>query len=300
MERLRRPLGYAVVLATLPYLALKLHWISGGTAGMADPAYFAVPEYRIGNLVTVGMDTLVAALGLALTHRWGLRIPAWLLVFPMWVATGFLAPIAVGTVFPTGASEPSAQPEPLHGWVFTLVYAGFAVQGVLLLTAFVWYATTRWRDLFDDCGDAAPAGPTRQLQRLVGLAGGGLAGLVGVLQIAWAAGLTAGLPAHLVAGTGGTTTPFGLYGGFALAAALGLAMLLTGTPRLRPRTPVALAWTGSGAMFAWGAWHLATMAALPALAAPVLQLVTTVQVLGGALVAVVAAFHLAEREYRHH
>ncbi|NEE28586.1 hypothetical protein G3M53_24405, partial [Streptomyces sp. SID7982] len=81
-------------------------------------------------------------LALLLTRPWGLRVPAWLLVLPMWVASGLLLPIM--TAFPVqlvvrllgggggrpvgeGSSEPFLDP-----WVFGVVYGGFIVQGVAL------------------------------------------------------------------------------------------------------------------------------------------------------------------------
>jgi hypothetical protein len=77
-RRLRLAVGYAAVAATLPYLTLKALWVSGGTIGMADPAFFADPAYLAGNLVTMGMDAVVVLLALAFTLAGGSACrPGW-------------------------------------------------------------------------------------------------------------------------------------------------------------------------------------------------------------------------------
>src|SRR5437899_1965486 len=60
---LRRGLSAVAVSATLPYLTLKLLWLSGSTVGITDPAQADDPILWTLNLVTFGMDA--AALLLA-------------------------------------------------------------------------------------------------------------------------------------------------------------------------------------------------------------------------------------------
>ena len=94
----------------------------------------------VANSVTVLMDAAVIVLALLLTRPWGLRVPAWLLALPVWVATGLLAPIMAG--FPVQlavdalggpANTTAADGEPfLDVWVFGVVYTGFIVQGLTL------------------------------------------------------------------------------------------------------------------------------------------------------------------------
>jgi hypothetical protein len=76
-------------------------------------------------------------------------VPAVLVLIPVWVGTGLLAPIALGVPLGLAAQAiAGGSPVPahngLHGWVYAVVYGGFAVQAVCLLTAFALYARDRW------------------------------------------------------------------------------------------------------------------------------------------------------------
>src|SRR5262245_61189190 len=90
-------IGYAAIAFMLPYLALKVAWIVGVPIGITRESVLAEPRMLVVNVLTFGMDTVAILLALTFTHNWGLRVPRWPVVFPMWVATGFLAPIAVAT-----------------------------------------------------------------------------------------------------------------------------------------------------------------------------------------------------------
>ena len=134
---LHRAVGWAAVAGTLPYLTLKALWLARVDAGLPDPAMLTDSTMIAMNGITAAMDALVIALALALTHRWGYRLPAWLLLLPVWVGTGFLVPIAVvnlpATVFLLGAGSTVADGS-LAPWVGPLVYGGFA-----------WPCSTCWR-----------------------------------------------------------------------------------------------------------------------------------------------------------
>ncbi|GAB3953830.1 hypothetical protein GCM10029976_094780 [Kribbella albertanoniae] len=287
------------MVATVPYLAMKVSWVTGGSIGMNDPAYFDTRTYQIGNLVTIGMDAVAVAVAAALTFRWGRRIPAWLVLFPIWVATGFLAPIAVLTLLPSASSSDTTQAvEPLANWVFTLVYAGFAVQGVLLMTAFVLAAVTRWPSVFRQRLATAPRSTAQTLLLLLTAAGALLATVVAGLQWAWAFGVQTGLPDQLLKddNVAARLSYFGGYGVFTLTGIVGVILLVVRKPAgTRLWIPLAATWLGSSAMFAWGSWQLATMTAQAELAAPGYQLITFLQVLAGVLMAIVAAFVMNER-----
>jgi hypothetical protein len=159
-----RTLGWLAAAGTLPYVVLKVLWLTGSTTGTSDPAFLADPTIHAMNVVTLGMDVVVVALALALTHRWGERLPAWLVLLPMWVGTGFLVPMAVsimpGTVAAIALSD--AGTGPLLPWVQPMVYGGFAWQGVFLCAAFVVHARTRWGAVVTD-----PAPPSRALLPLL-------------------------------------------------------------------------------------------------------------------------------------
>jgi hypothetical protein len=89
--RARFFIGYGAIACALPYLALKLVWLAGGQLGVADAAMMRDPSMVALNALTAFMDLVGIAIALAFTHQWGLRIPAWLVLPPMWVATGLLS-----------------------------------------------------------------------------------------------------------------------------------------------------------------------------------------------------------------
>jgi len=126
---LHRAVGWAAVAGTLPYLTIKALWLARVDAGLPDPAMLTDSTMIAMNGITAAMDALVIALAMALTHRWGYRLPAWLLLLPVWVGTGFLVPIAVvnlpATVFLLGPGSTVADGS-LAPWVGPLVYGGFA------------------------------------------------------------------------------------------------------------------------------------------------------------------------------
>ncbi len=142
----------ATVLACAPYLALKIAWLAGSSVGIRSGAAGAEmhdERYVVGNLVTGGMELVAIGLLLALTFPWGRRVPGWVLAVPVWVAAGLLAPIALG--LPVGlvlqavaGGAPSSGDDGLEGWVYAVVYGGFVLQAVGVLTAFGWHARERW------------------------------------------------------------------------------------------------------------------------------------------------------------
>lgn len=45
---IRLVVGYGAVVATIPYLTLKVVWLSGGTVGLANPEFFSDhPAYTL-------------------------------------------------------------------------------------------------------------------------------------------------------------------------------------------------------------------------------------------------------------
>lgn len=195
--RLRLAVGLGAAAATVPYLALKGAWVAGSTVGMADPGFFRTSTYFVANLVSFRLDAVAVGVALALTFSWGRRLPGWLVLFPMWVATGLLGTIAV--LLPVAAPLATATPaggageDPLESWVYLLVYAGFAAQGLLLLAAFVLYARQCWPQVFQLRLDQVRTRESRSLPALLAAAGCALAALVGVLNLA-------GLRCHCGAG----------------------------------------------------------------------------------------------------
>ncbi|ANN21378.1 hypothetical protein SD37_41270 [Amycolatopsis orientalis] len=227
---------YAAILGTLPYLTLKASWVTGGSLGLRDPSFVDSDLMLFANLLTGGMDVVAVVLALAFTYSWGRRIAAPLVLFPIWIGTGLLAPIVLDLpVIVADLMKPQPAGTPLENWVWAVVYGGFAWQGVLLLTAFVLYARDRW--WFVVTGTVRPG--------TIGVAGG------------------LGITAALVTAIGHTIWAFGSGGMsargqdivialLALLAAVALATVSRG--RFWPR--LVLVWTGAGAMAGSGAWGL--------------------------------------------
>ncbi|MDX3540674.1 hypothetical protein PV721_41590 [Streptomyces sp. MB09-01] len=267
----RRILVAVAIAATMPYLALKTAWLSGSRIGIPDGSVLLEPGpfFTAANSVTLAMDASVILLVLMLTRPWGMRVPAWLLAVPVFVATGLLTPII--TAFPGQlliralgfGADPAAEAarEPfLDPWVFNVVYGGFTVQGLALAGLFVPYARERWGRLWRGVRVAAPSDGVRgRLPSSTGVAAAAAAAaglVVAAVYVYWAFGGTAGLgAAEAAAHSAETGVVSAVHGMCALAAGAG-ALLLARGGGLRVRGPLALAWVGAGATLTWGAWVL--------------------------------------------
>ncbi|MEU3462175.1 hypothetical protein ABZ721_19845 [Streptomyces sp. NPDC006733] len=307
----RRVLRAVAVAACVPYLTLKIAWLSGSTVGIPpgsslrdllhDPAFYAV------NVLTVVMDVAVVVLAVALTRPWGRRLPAWPLVLPGWIATGLIAPILVGFPLVTavslltgGRSTPAADPW-LDEWVFGVVYTGFGVQGLALGTLFTLYAKDRWGALLRGSVADLAASPTRPVLRITAVAAAVAALLPVVLHTVWACGGSVGLSAARAAEhTGGTAVVEADTAAFTALAAVGILLAAFGRGTIRLAVPLALGWTGGAATAAWGGWMLMAGAVAPdstgdPATSPLMDLTYAVQMLLGMLVLVAGAHLLAER-----
>ncbi|MEU3833705.1 hypothetical protein [Streptomyces microflavus] len=93
--RVRTVARVLAIVSCVPYVGLKAAWMAGSRVGIPDgsPLLDGGALLVVGNGVTVLMDACVVVLALLLTRPWGLRVPAWLLVVPMWVASGLLLPV---------------------------------------------------------------------------------------------------------------------------------------------------------------------------------------------------------------
>jgi hypothetical protein len=195
----------------------------------------------VGNVITFALDAVVVVLAFALTSRRGDRLPAWLVLLPMWVGTGFLVPMAVSIMPATLLDRitASAAPSAFEPWLQPLVYGGFAWQGVFLCAAFGAHAVRRWSGPVTAVEPPAP-------------------GLVPFLRVVTAGGcVMAGASAllHLVVGlAAGSAVALGVEAvnaALAIAGAAGVAALVRTRPVSR-WAAAAAAWTGSAAMFSWG------------------------------------------------
>ncbi|MFE0192862.1 hypothetical protein [Streptomyces sp. NPDC058989] len=253
-------LGRTAVLACAPYLTLKLLWVLGFDIGVVDPDRFGRAVWIAANAFTFLLDTIAAAVAHTLTRPTGRRAPAWLLLLPLWTASGLLVPLITGVVggslagLVTGARNPMGSDDLIAPWVFGVVYGGFLVEGVTLLGAFAVYAHQRWGGLLRaPLGGLADTG-TRTVQRIFLAPAAVLLAALGSVHVLWGAGSTLGVDAAEAAGTVISSASDWSQGLLLLLAAAGLLLLLLPrlTPGLRVRWPLAAVWTGGGTAFACG------------------------------------------------
>ncbi|GAA4046027.1 hypothetical protein [Streptomyces shaanxiensis] len=307
-SRARRALRAVAIVSCVPYLSLKIAWIAGSRVGIPDNS--SLLEHRasvaVANSVTVLMDAAVIVLALVLTRPWGLRVPAWLLALPAWVATGLLAPIMAG--FPLQlavdalggtAQTPVGSDEPfLDAWVFGVVYTGFIVQGLTLGALFVLYARDRWGRLWEGRVWELPVGVIGAAQRAVAVAAAVLALLPLAAHLVWACGGTAGLDeSHVADRNSGFYVMEALSAVFlALAVTGGLLLAFRRGRTLPVRLPLALAWVGSAALVCWAGWlSLAPLTDVGGSPTPLMNLAYAGQMMVGILVACLGVHFLAER-----
>ncbi|MFE0250498.1 hypothetical protein [Streptomyces sp. NPDC059010] len=308
LGRPRRLLRAVAVVSCVPYLSLKIAWLAGSRLGIPDGS--SLLEHRgsmaVANGVTVVMDGAVIVLALVLTRPWGLRVPAWLLGLPAWVATGLLAPIMAG--FPLQllvnalggtAGTGGGDREPfLDDWVFGVVYTGFIVQGLALGALFVLYARDRWGRLWEGRVWELPVGVIGAAQRAVAAAAAALALPPLTTHVLWACGGTAGLGEPLAADrTSGFHVMEALSAVFLATAVTGGLLLAFRRGRALPvKLPLALVWVGSAATVCWAGWlSLAPLTDLGDGPTPLMNLTYAGQMIVGILVACLGVHFLAER-----
>lgn len=306
--RLRLGVCAVTVAACVPYLAIKAAWLSGSTVGWNDPEAAKESALYVGNAITMGMDAVAVLVVLAFTFRWGLRIPAWLVLTPMWIGAGLLAPIAlavplgslVQTLFTSEPLTPSDSA--IQDWVFGVVYAGFTLQGLGLLTAFVLYARERWPDVFAVRTKEVAKGATHALQVLLARTAGVFAAVFAAVQFFWAFGGTAGISAEGLDHRGAVQQMVdGVMGLLALAGAVALLAIVQRSGRpARFAVPLAGAWVGAGATFAWSLYGLITNLSQPEFLASdstsALNLTILCGLLAGLLMGVTGSVLLVERD----
>ena len=298
-DRLRQVACWGAAAATLPYLALKVAWLTGSEIGMADPTVLADPAYLVANAITLLLDACVVLLAFALTDDVARRLPTCLLVPPLWVATGLLGPIVallpVTLTLIDGRARGASQ-DALESWVYAVVYLGFTVQGLLIGVAFALYAVRRWPAVLRGRLGAGPVSPLLPVQRFLAGGLGALAAVVAVLNLAYAWGMRAGLQGLADRQSTIDRVTLGVYACFALLVVVGLPTLVVRRPARWPAwLPLALTWLGSGAMTGWGLYFLAISARDPSLTGPGLTVLAAVKTTAGAAAAVLGTLVVAER-----
>jgi hypothetical protein len=311
--RTRRILRAVAVVSCVPYLALKAAWVAGSHVGIPEGSSLLDDRFTMAviNGLSILLDSAVIVLALVLTRPWGLRVPAWLLAFPVWVATGLLAPIMAGfpaqlvvRAFGGGGASSAGREAFLDEWVFAVVYTGFIAQGLALGGLFVLYARGRWGHLWRGRVWDLPVGAVGPAHRALAVAAAVLALLPLTLHALWACGVSAGLSEGRAADRGGEFYVLeALYVVFLLAAVAGAVLLAFRRGRALPvSVPLSLVWVGSGAVACWGGWlSLASLGGPADLAdrlTPLMNLAYAGQMLVGLLVAAIGVYHFAERSAR--
>ncbi|MQS04433.1 hypothetical protein FNX44_021675, partial [Streptomyces sp. OF1] len=155
--RARVALCAVAILACVPYLLIKTAWLSGSRVGIPEGSVLTdgTTTLHVLNAVTLALDICVVVLALALVLPFGRRLPGWLLLLPLWAATGLLTPLVLVVPLVTvlgglgprpSAAEEAAAPPFLDGWVAPLVYGGFTVQALALGALFRHLPSSRLAD----------------------------------------------------------------------------------------------------------------------------------------------------------
>src|SRR4051812_33528330 len=95
--RLGMTAAWISAAACLPYLFLKVVWTLDQPVGVTDSAQLHSNESVAGNAVMAMIQLVAVVLVLALVRPWGRRAPTWLLLLPVWVGTGLLFQVMVGS-----------------------------------------------------------------------------------------------------------------------------------------------------------------------------------------------------------
>jgi hypothetical protein len=258
--RLGTVAAWISAIACLPYLFLKVVWTFDVPIGLTDRTQLHSNEWVAGNAAMAAVQLLAVVLVLALVRPWSRRVPTWLLLFPVWVGTGLLFQISVGAALlalsSTASQDSSMDTGGIQVWVYQVVYAAFAVQGVALAVAFACHVRARWGQVLGErTGDVLArrtAGTRPWTETHLRQAAGLLAALtvaVGLVCAYWAAGGSIGLSDARVHDTFGMQAS--RVAGAAVAAAGLLAVAGSWGRRVRFWLPAALLWVGSGALVAF-------------------------------------------------
>jgi hypothetical protein len=247
---------------SLPYLFLKVVWTLDIPIGISDRSLLDDGGWVAANALMAAVQVIALVVVLVLVRPVGRRLPAWLLLFPVWVGTGLLFEVAVGAALlglestqTNGAATDTGGIEP---WVYVLVYAAFAGQGVALAIAFACHVRARWGSLLgrrtgDVVTEIHAGARSWQEEHLPQLAQATatMALVTGAIAAYWAAGGAVGLSTEQEPPSSAMQLAR-LVG--VIAAAAGLLGLAGRWGRGRRFwVPTGLTWLGSGAMAAFDA-----------------------------------------------
>ena len=260
-DRLQRVGALLTAVGASAYLLVKVAWIAGSTVGVVSLGATSMVQWRWDNLVTGAFGVAGLAVAVVLWSRWGRRLPWWLVAPPLWLGAGLVLPfvvlLPVSIVLalaghPVSTSAPNPADPQLAGWVFAVVYGGFATVAVGLVVAVPAYARTRWAHLVMGRLGDRPAETTRP----VTWGALTLSGVVASIHLGWALGVPLGR----------TGRPDVLarvedlfFAGLALITALAVLLLAARRPpSVRTVWPTLGVWLGTG-------WMLSGVLSVPQL-----------------------------------
>ncbi|MGW7260330.1 hypothetical protein [Streptomyces sp. NPDC054834] len=256
-DRIGRAAAYGAAAALVPYLVIKVSWVVGSLLGLLPVGRgFSLGGWLVLNTVTIGMAVAGIMLGLALVRPWGMRIPGWLVGFFAWVGSGFLVSILPYVVVSalvnsgTGSSKGSGSDAAMPGWEAVLLQCSFVGTGIALAIALPAYLWRRWPHAL-----RRPEPPRTRTSS--GPLWPAVTGAVtGLAWLYWAADGSLGI-AHRDERPASWHVLVGVSACWALAASTAvLALVRRRSTRLPYPLLLALAWLGSGSMFAWSGWRL--------------------------------------------
>jgi hypothetical protein len=208
--------------ACLPYLFLEVVWTLDVPVGITDRSVLHSGGWVAGNAVMALVQLMAVGLVLALVRPWSRMVPTWTVLLPVWVGTGLLFQIMVGSVVSAASQDSGTELGGIAPWVYVLVYAAFAVQGVALAVAFACHVRACWGRLLAACTGDLITMPSRRSWPQVHL-----------VEIARVVAVCRAPPGAVIAAAG----VLGLAGQWG---------------RERPFwLPAALTWVGSGALVAF-------------------------------------------------
>jgi hypothetical protein len=245
--------GYGAAVAVTPYLLIKIAWTFGvflPREGMGDPGWRAI------NATTALLALVAILLALAFVRPWGERLPAWLVIPPVWVGTGLLVPmVLLAPVLGPAAVARDEAAGAADVWAYEQVFviASLVGVGLGLPVALAGYAKARWPEALGGSIDRGERpGHTRELQVPLGRLVAAGCVLLGLAKAYWALGGTIGIdPArlddrdlwwHLLTLSTGVWSLAGAWGVLVLTARRGVARFLP---------PMAAAWIASGMLFSY-------------------------------------------------
>lgn len=259
-DRIGRAAAYGAAAALVPYLVIKVSWVVGSLLGLLPVGRgFSLGGWLVLNTVTIGMAAAGITLGLALVRPWGMRIPGWSVGFFAWVGSGFLVSILPFVVVSalvnsgtgsSGGSGNSGGDAAMPGWEAVLLQCSFVGTGIALAIALPAYLWRRWPHVL-----RRPERPrTRTSSGQVWPAVTGA--VTGLAWLYWAAGGSLGI-AHRDERPVSWHVLVGVSAGWALVVSAAVpALVRRRSTRLPYPLLLALAWLGSGSMFAWSGWRL--------------------------------------------